>query len=115
MKNSRTHKREPEIMVPKLSLDRRNRKVSARPKTGDEENPSASAKIRGGGGLSQRTNERYHKNTTTLPRSKEMIFRVKFKRDYNSSTEVTALPPSFDYWRSKTSSWLTLLNVKNAK
>jgi hypothetical protein len=43
-------------------------------------------------------------NTHKIQKS---IFPLQIKQDYNRSIEVIVFPPSFDYWKSRTSSWHT--------
>jgi hypothetical protein len=53
--------------------------------------------------ISKKWQNRQHTQAT-----REMIYPLKSKPYYNRSTEVTVIPLSFNYWRLKSSSWLTL-------
>jgi hypothetical protein len=62
-----------------------------------------------------RTKTRSHNSDLAKePRKSQIVFH-KNEQDSHITTEVTALPPSFDYWNTKIGSWLTLSNLGNAK
>jgi hypothetical protein len=43
------------------------------------------------------------------------IFPLNSRQVYNRNTEVSILPPSFDYWNMKFRSWLINPNLRNTK
>jgi hypothetical protein len=55
-----------------------------------------------------------HGKLEIQPTNKNQNFcSIKTEQDSHTTTEVTALPPSFD-WKQKSSSWHTNLNLGNA-
>jgi hypothetical protein len=59
----------------------------------------------------RRNGSRAEKQTSQNKRKIGMIFSLKSKYDYDRSTEVTVLPPSYNYWNTKFSSGHTNPNL----
>jgi hypothetical protein len=62
-----------------------------------------------------RTKTRSQDSDLAKEPQKSEILLHKNEQDSHTTTEVTALLPSFDHWNKKFGSWLTLSNLRNAK